>query len=94
LFPLQVTQGIAVNIIAFIPTVIIGIIGGILGALFTFFNLKFAKGRKRLLSKIPNVVAQKILRMAEPIIVIVSFVPTHMELCGMFGSGSRVPVDP
>ena len=60
------------NIIAFIPTVIIGIIGGVLGALFTFINLKIARGRKRLLSKITNGAAQKIVRLAEPIIIIVS----------------------
>ena len=37
---LQISHGIGLNILAFIPTVIIGIIGGLLGAVFTFINLK------------------------------------------------------
>jgi hypothetical protein len=36
----QVSHGLALNILAFIPTVIIGVFGGLLGALFTFINLK------------------------------------------------------
>ena len=39
LFP-QVRHGLALNILAFIPTVILGIIGGLLGAMFTFINIK------------------------------------------------------
>lgn len=37
---LQISHGIGLNILAFIPTVILGIIGGLLGAVFTFVNLK------------------------------------------------------
>ena len=37
---LQVSYDIGVNILAFIPTVILGIIGGLLGAAFTFIYLK------------------------------------------------------
>ena len=36
----QISHGIGLNILAFIPTVILGIIGGLLGAVFTFINLK------------------------------------------------------
>ena len=36
----QVSYDIGVNILAFIPTVILGIIGGLLGAAFTFIYLK------------------------------------------------------
>ena len=37
---LQISHGIGLNILAFIPTVILGIMGGLLGAVFTFINLK------------------------------------------------------
>ena len=37
---LQISHGIGLNILAFIPTVILGIIGGLLGVVFTFINLK------------------------------------------------------
>ena len=40
LISLQISHGIGLNILAFIPTVILGIIGGLLGAVFTFINLK------------------------------------------------------
>ena len=36
----QISHGIGLNILAFIPTVILGIMGGLLGAVFTFLNLK------------------------------------------------------
>ena len=73
---LQVSKGISVNIIAFIPAALLGIIGGILGAIFTFINLKIARARKRLLAKVPNRRQQQIIRMAEPIIIMVSFIMT------------------
>lgn len=36
----QISHGIGLNLLAFIPTVILGVIGGLLGAVFTFLNLK------------------------------------------------------
>jgi len=36
----QISRGIGLNLLAFIPTVILGVIGGLLGAVFTFLNLK------------------------------------------------------
>ncbi|ELU14762.1 hypothetical protein CAPTEDRAFT_132493, partial [Capitella teleta] len=68
----QVVHGIPVNILAFIPAVILGILGGILGALFTFMNLKIARSRKRLLSRIEAKWKQNSFRMMEPILIIVS----------------------
>lgn len=58
----------------FLPTVVIGIVGGILGALFTFLNLKFARMRKRLLATVQRLWVQKVARMVEPVIVMVGHV--------------------
>ena len=60
------------NIIAFIPAALLGAIGGILGAVFTFINLKIARARKRLLAKVSQQKLQRIIRMMEPITIMVS----------------------
>ena len=55
----------------FIPTLIIGTVGGLLGAVFTILNLKMTRGRKRLLSKINTEWAQKMVRILEPALIMV-----------------------
>ncbi len=40
---MQVEKVIALNILALVPTVPIGLIGGGLGALFTFASVKFTR---------------------------------------------------
>jgi hypothetical protein len=66
-----VVHGIPVNILAFIPAVILGVIGGFMGALFTFMNLKVARLRKRLLAGLNAKWKQNTARMVEPVIIIV-----------------------
>lgn len=56
----------------FIPTIIIGAIGGMLGAAFTIMNLKMTRGRKRLLAKMGNPHLQKVFRVCEPAFIMVS----------------------
>lgn len=55
----------------FIPTMIIGVIGGILGAVFTIMTLKMARGRKRVLNAISNEWVQKMVRIFEPALIMV-----------------------
>lgn len=69
----RVDKGIDVNIIAFIPTVLLGILGGSLGALFTFINLKITRARKRILASIQVSWKQKVIRLFEPIIIMILF---------------------
>lgn len=61
-----------VNILTFIPSVLLGAIGGILGSLFTFINLKIARSRRQLLSKVNGPQKKKIIRFIEPCIILVS----------------------
>lgn len=68
---LQVTKEIDLNIVGIIPAVLIGLLGGMLGGLFTFLNLKIQRARRRLLSKVKTSWLQKIVRMSEPIIIMV-----------------------
>lgn len=67
----QVETGIALNVIALVPTVIVGILGGILGAMFTFINLKIARARRLLLSHIKSPLKEKIIKLIEPMIIMI-----------------------
>ncbi|XP_021349957.1 chloride channel protein C-like isoform X2 [Mizuhopecten yessoensis] len=68
----NIDKGIDVNILMFIPTVIIGVIGGLLGAIFTILNLKMTRGRKKLLSTISeHTILQKLLRIFEPAVIMI-----------------------
>ena len=69
---MQVREGLDVNIIMFIPTVIIGILGGVFGGLFVFMTLKMARARRAFISKFSNEWHQKIARVIEPCIIVVS----------------------
>ncbi|EDV26598.1 uncharacterized protein TRIADDRAFT_54760 [Trichoplax adhaerens] len=65
----EVTREIPVNILAFLPAIIIGIIGGFLGALFTFLNLKFARARLYVVNLFKSTWAKKLVRILEPTII-------------------------
>ena len=68
----QVEKGIDVNILMFIPTVVIGVIGGLLGAAFTILNLKITRGRRKLLASFhEHVIMQKLFRVFEPALIMV-----------------------
>ncbi|KAK3604540.1 hypothetical protein CHS0354_000361 [Potamilus streckersoni] len=67
----QIDKGIDVNILMFIPTAVIGLIGGVLGALFTILCLKMTRIRLRLLSKIERVWVQKIVKLFEPAVILI-----------------------
>ena len=65
----QIDSQIDLNILGIIPSVILGVIGGLLGSLFIFMNLKFARLRLRLRSQIMGSMQQKLARMSEPLMV-------------------------
>jgi chloride channel 7 len=50
----QIEDGIDINILAIIPSVLLGVMGGLLGSLFVFLHLKFAKLRRRIQANISN----------------------------------------
>ncbi|KAH3778781.1 H(+)/Cl(-) exchange transporter 6-like isoform X2 [Dreissena polymorpha] len=67
----QIDEGVDVNIFMFIPTILIGVIGGLLGAGFTIINLKITKGRKNLLHKIRQDWGQKLVKLLEPVVIMI-----------------------
>lgn len=68
---LQLGNAIPVNVIMFIPAMLLGLIGGLLGAVFTVVNLKMSRIRRRLLAKVRKPIAQKVLRFLEPPLIMV-----------------------
>jgi len=67
----QLGSAIPVNVIMFAPAVLIGVIGGVLGAIFTILNIKMARFRRRIFTRLRHVVSQKILRFFEPLVIVV-----------------------
>lgn len=66
----NIESGIDMNILAIIPCVILGVIGGGLGAGFTFFNLKIVRFRRYLHSKLPTEAKVNLVKMAEPVLIL------------------------
>ena len=71
---LQVTKELPLNIFAFIPAIALGVVGGALGALFTFCNVKVARFRRWIIAPRPA------CRIAEPVVVVVIFLTLSMLL--------------
>ncbi|XP_060587255.1 chloride channel protein C-like isoform X2 [Ruditapes philippinarum] len=67
----EIDQGVDVNIVMFLPTLIIGIIGGLLGAAFTILNLKITRFRKTILYKVKKDWAQKLIKLIEPCLIMI-----------------------
>ncbi|XP_013401688.1 chloride channel protein B [Lingula anatina] len=65
----RVRDALAINIIMFLPSVVLGIFGGILGAIFTIINLKIGRTRRAIMSKITNKWLEKLARFFEPLII-------------------------
>ncbi|XP_059079772.1 chloride channel protein C-like [Tigriopus californicus] len=66
----NIESGIDMNILAIIPCVILGVIGGGLGAGFTFFNLKIVRFRRYVHSKLSTETKVNLVKMAEPILIL------------------------
>lgn len=70
----------------FIPTVIIGVIGGVLGSLFAIINLKVARTRKRILAHLSKPWKQSLLRLLEPAVIMVSCIVAFIIHLLLFNS--------
>jgi len=67
----QIDSGIDLNILGLIPSMILGVLGGLFGSLFIFMNLKFARFRLRAMSYITNQKYLKLIRLMEPLTIMV-----------------------
>ena len=71
---------VAVNVIAVLPSILMGVVGGILGSIFTQVNVIIAKWRKQGMSKIKSPRMANFCRVAEPIAILSIITTIHVYL--------------
>ncbi|XP_008113070.2 chloride channel protein C [Anolis carolinensis] len=59
------------SILAFIPAIFIGVLGGLLGALFVFLNIKINKFRMWFFKRIPKTSLRRVTKLLETVLVLV-----------------------
>ncbi|XP_053323002.1 chloride channel protein C-like isoform X2 [Spea bombifrons] len=59
------------SVLAFIPTIIIGVIGGVLGAFFVFLNVQINKVRMKLFNAVSNKCLRQISKLLETLLLLV-----------------------
>ncbi|NXG80372.1 CLCB protein, partial [Baryphthengus martii] len=64
------------NILAFIPTILLGMLGGLLGALFVSLNIKINKLRMQFFNSIPKLFLRKTSKMLETVLILVNLLQT------------------
>ena len=63
------------NVVVFVPAVLLGLVGGVLGALFTRLNATIVLTRRWLVGKIPNKTVQNLVKVLECVALVVSTIP-------------------
>ena len=76
---------VAVNVIAVLPSVLMGIGGGVLGSAFTHVNLIFAKWRKDYMAKVKSKACSNLIRLLEPICILTIMTTIHVFLPQFLG---------
>ena len=76
---------VAVNVIAVIPAILLGIVGGILGSAFTQLNLLISRTRKKFMAKIKGKHAKNLLRMLETLVVLLIVSCVHIFMPALIG---------
>ncbi|NXE74682.1 CLCB protein, partial [Cochlearius cochlearius] len=64
------------NVLAFIPTILLGMLGGLLGALFVSLNIKINKLRMQFFNSIPKLSLRKTSKLLETVIILVKLLQT------------------
>ncbi|KAK4827819.1 hypothetical protein QYF61_021903, partial [Mycteria americana] len=59
------------NVLAFIPTILLGMLGGLLGALFVSLNIKINKLRMQFFNSIPKLYLRKTSKLLETVLILV-----------------------
>ena len=69
---MQVVQPIQMHLATLAPALMLGLIGGLLAALFARLNTFVCNRRSLLLAKIPTLLLKRLVRMLEPILLVVN----------------------
>jgi chloride channel 7 len=76
---------VAVNVIAVLPCCLMGIGGGVMGSLFTQLNVSIAKWRKQFMSSLKSKMTVHILRVVEPLLILMIMTTIHVYLPSFLG---------
>lgn len=68
----QVKNLLDMHVLAFIPTILLGMLGGLLGALFVSLNIKINKLRMQFFNSIPKSSVRKTSKLLETVLILVS----------------------
>ncbi|XP_075069599.1 chloride channel protein C-like [Mixophyes fleayi] len=68
------------SVLAFIPSIVLGVIGGLLGALFVFLNVKINKVRLKLFNSIPHKHLRQLSKLLETLFLLVTTVTVTVYL--------------
>ncbi|NXJ54190.1 CLCB protein, partial [Spizaetus tyrannus] len=60
------------NVLAFVPTILLGMLGGLLGALFVSLNIKINKLRMQFFNSIPKLSLRKTSKLLETVLILVA----------------------
>lgn len=74
------------NVIAVLPAILLGIVGGILGSAFTQLNLLISRTRKRIMARIKGKHAKNLLRMTETLVVLLIVSSVHIFMPAFIGN--------
>ena len=80
----QIDSGIDLNIIGVVPAVMLGVLGGLLGSLFITINLRLSRARLRLLSKMPTRRLEQLLKLGEPLAIVLVYTTVSVLLPAAF----------
>ena len=81
---------VAVNVIAVLPSVLMGIGGGVLGSAFTHTNIIMSRWRRTFMSGIKSKSKANFVRVLEPILILMIMSSIHVYLPGFLGC---TPID-
>ncbi|NWQ74799.1 CLCB protein, partial [Columbina picui] len=73
-----------INVLAFIPTILLGILGGLLGALFVSLNIRINKLRMQFFNSIPKVSLRKASKLLETVLILILlmfYISPNLFLC-------------
>lgn len=69
---MQVKNLLDMSVLAFVPAIFLGILGGLLGALFVFLNIRINRLRMWFFNTIPKTSLRKTAKLLESVLVLVS----------------------
>ena len=81
---------VAVNVIAVLPSILMGIGGGVLGSAFTHANIIMSRWRKKFMSGFKSASQRNTIRVLEPILILLIMSTIHVYLPSFLGC---TPVD-